>query len=842
MLSGLPQVRRQALLLLQQQDACSRALPVVHSQLARCVGALYGTYGHAFSDLASEPTSTGTSSEDSGSEAAVATPSGSAPKQQMAPSHAASGGVGWTPAAKVQERSAAARAAGQIEVRQGALDRGRPFAQGHSQRSNVRPDPVTATEQAEADALVEAYNLPDDVIAAAEQNNSELPEDIRQKLLSASYALQQLVSERLANHQTAEVVRVFTKHMDAAVMLAAKLKAPLGSSSIFALRPKYTAFKAYMVALRFEQPRTAMKAVEHALNVMHTMGLPLDDAILLMAIYCAYDPNRNVKGKDDTPSKEPADITSEDAQIVTRLMAKAMSTGHRPNGQCYYHAITIAACGRELTACAWLVRHLASEWAVVYESDIEGLQSCLTRAMLGMSRTGRLDDAGDVMAVAEKLGTCITAGALQAILPYLVEHLRGDLLLIAIENIASQTSRLGASEEEGAAPAPMKMDEGTLVAILNVAASTADVKLAHVTWGLLKRSLAQATPWDTRSPTSKAAAAAASLRAATHPTAGDAPPELSLHPFDDGPDPGREAREALELARQLNTPPYKRHPEPESEETAREKVLDELLHQPCVPAYHALIHTFAKAGHFEDAMRVLARLEKGYAFQPGVAAWYGQQSFVDAISPSVNLVDAAYFAVEGLHAKGEEVTTAMLNIIIAACAQVGDLTRAFETFEAAPGLGLKPDADSYNALMLGCVRYGQNDSAPKLLGEMRTAGLEPNVRSIEIMVDSAVVAADCDDMMACLQELADRGTAPSINMLQRCVERAERSGDAHALKLLMARLDTQNYKIIGAAAKMRRWEEEGGIRMLVGGDRFVSRPMSGGYRHPDKMINTRRGH
>lgn len=30
----------------------------------------------------------------------------------------------------------------------------------------------------------------------------------------------------------------------------------------------------------------------------------------------------------------------------------------------------------------------------------------------------------------------------QAILPYLVEHLRGDLLLIAIENIASQTSRL----------------------------------------------------------------------------------------------------------------------------------------------------------------------------------------------------------------------------------------------------------------------------------------------------------------------------------------------------------------------------------------------------------------
>lgn len=31
----------------------------------------------------------------------------------------------------------------------------------------------------------------------------------------------------------------------------------------------------------------------------------------------------------------------------------------------------------------------------------------------------------------------------------------------------------------------------------------------------------------------------------------------------------------------------------------REKVLDTLLHHPCVPAYQAVIHTFAKAGQFK---------------------------------------------------------------------------------------------------------------------------------------------------------------------------------------------------------------------------------------------------
>ena len=56
----------------------------------------------------------------------------------------------------------------------------------------------------------------------------------------------------------------------------------------------------------------------------------------------------------------------------------------------------------------------------------------------------------------------------------------------------------------------------------------------------------------------------------------------------------------------------------------------------------------------------------------------------------------------------------MLNAVIAASSQVGDLARAFETFEAAGALGLAPDTDSYNAIMEGCVRHGQSGSLPKV--------------------------------------------------------------------------------------------------------------------------------
>ncbi len=56
----------------------------------------------------------------------------------------------------------------------------------------------------------------------------------------------------------------------------------------------------------------------------------------------------------------------------------------------------------------------------------------------------------------------------------------------------------------------------------------------------------------------------------------------------------------------------------------------------------------------------------------------------------------------------------MLNCIIAAFSQVGNLARAFETFEAASELGLAPDTDSYNALMEGLVSHGQAAALPKV--------------------------------------------------------------------------------------------------------------------------------
>ena len=64
--------------------------------------------------------------------------------------------------------------------------------------------------------------------------------------------------------------------------------------------------------------------------------------------------------------------------------------------------------------------------------------------------------------------------------------------------------------------------------------------------------------------------------------------------------------------------------------------------------------------------------------------------------------------------QGEPLCPAMLDCVVAACSQIGDSSRAFETFAAYGNLGLPPGAQAYNAVLQGCINHGLIDSVPKV--------------------------------------------------------------------------------------------------------------------------------
>ena len=81
------------------------------------------------------------------------------------------------------------------------------------------------------------------------------------------------------------------------------------------------------------------------------------------------------------------------------------------------------------------------------------------------------------------------------------------------------------------------------------------------------------------------------------------------------------------------------------------------------------------------------------------------------------------------HKTGEKVTSTMLDVIVSACARMGDANRAFETFEAYPKLGLSHRTESYNALMEVCAQQRQVEVIMKLLQEMSKGGIKPNANT-----------------------------------------------------------------------------------------------------------------
>ncbi len=77
------------------------------------------------------------------------------------------------------------------------------------------------------------------------------------------------------------------------------------------------------------------------------------------------------------------------------------------------------------------------------------------------------------------------------------------------------------------------------------------------------------------------------------------------------------------------------------------------------------------------------------------------QHITNSLSCNIPILDDAYFRLEDMHKEGQTVDLEALNIIIKACSQTRQLTKAFETFAALDLFGLKPNINSFNYLLEG---------------------------------------------------------------------------------------------------------------------------------------------
>ncbi|GAB4817192.1 hypothetical protein N2152v2_004238 [Parachlorella kessleri] len=175
----------------------------------------------------------------------------------------------------------------------------------------------------------------------------------------------------------------------------------------------------------------------------------------------------------------------------------------------------------------------------------------------------------------------------------------------------------------------------------------------------------------------------------------------------------------------------------------------------------------------------------------------------------------------------------------------GGGSRALETFDQYEALGVRPDADAYNAILQGCVESGLLDTLDKVrrlhvlsshrsgvvpktqvvqvLAEMQSQGVAPNAHTHSLVVERGIVSGDVAGMMGALRQMEAAGHEPKTRLLERCVARCERAGDRENMKLLLERLFRNEYRIVGMDAMVKRWQSEGGVVTLTGSSKWINR-------------------
>nr|DAD31434.1 TPA_asm: hypothetical protein HUJ06_010285 [Nelumbo nucifera] len=179
-------------------------------------------------------------------------------------------------------------------------------------------------------------------------------------------------------------------------------------------------------------------------------------------------------------------------------------------------------------------------------------------------------------------------------------------------------------------------------------------------------------------------------------------------------------------------------------------------------SYLGKIYAHASLGNLQKAFSTLHEFESAYGNSTKAADQ-------DLFSPFTSLhplvvactkngfetLDSVYFQLENLsHADLPYKSVAALNCIILGCANIWDIDRAYQTFEAIGSIyGLTPDIHSYNALMYAFGKLKKTFEASRVFEHLTSLGVKPNATSYSLLVDAHLINRDAKAALSVIDEM-----------------------------------------------------------------------------------------
>ncbi|OJT10263.1 Pentatricopeptide repeat-containing protein, mitochondrial [Trametes pubescens] len=179
---------------------------------------------------------------------------------------------------------------------------------------------------------------------------------------------------------------------------------------------------------------------------------------------------------------------------------------------------------------------------------------------------------------------------------------------------------------------------------------------------------------------------------------------------------------------------------------------------------------------------------------------------LELISKDTEAVDSAWGQLEMLHEEGSPVDVVALNVVIQAAVALQDLQRAIGTYKACAKLGVTPNLDTFNLLLLGCVDARHRELGDRLLADLKAAGIRPDETTYERMVRLCLTQSMYEDAFFYLEEMKSLGMVPPRLVYEAVIRKLVAVGDVR-YKLAVEELQECGYEL---SPRLKSFIDSGG--------------------------------
>ncbi|XP_073020816.1 LOW QUALITY PROTEIN: pentatricopeptide repeat-containing protein At1g26460, mitochondrial-like [Primulina eburnea] len=203
-------------------------------------------------------------------------------------------------------------------------------------------------------------------------------------------------------------------------------------------------------------------------------------------------------------------------------------------------------------------------------------------------------------------------------------------------------------------------------------------------------------------------------------------------------------------------------------------------------AYIAKIYAHANLGNLQKAFSTLHEFESAYGNSKSTD---GEDLFspFQSLNPLViacskkgfETLDSVYYQLENLSRGNPPYKSiAAINCIILGCANIWDLDRAYQTFNAIDAnFGLTPNIHSYNSLICAFGKLSKRDEAVKVFEHFVGLGMEPNMMTYSLLIDAHLIIRDPKAALTVIDDMVKAGFEPSKGILKKVRRRCIREMD-----------------------------------------------------------------